>query len=207
MHPGLAIGYGTVLARLEEEVALGGGTHFLLARNGRGKTTLLRTLAGSHKPMAGTFQATGFTQYLPEDLHFDPEMTAKALFHALLAAERCQSALALAERIELDVRKPYGRLSTGNRRKTSLILAESSVRPDCGNILLLDEPFSGLDIFARQAFEELWRQSAASVLRLVSCHPDYDAMELPSTLLIEGGSIRYLHTPGQAWNGLKKLLL
>ena len=81
------------------------------------------------------------------------------------------------------------------------------MRPDGGNILLLDEPFSGLDIFARQAFEELWRQSASSVLRLVSCHPDYDAMELPSTLLIEGGSIRYLHAPGQAWNGLKKLLL
>ena len=207
MHPGFSIGYGTVLARLDEEVALGGGTHFLLARNGRGKTTLLRTIARSHKPIAGTFDSSGFTQYLPEDLRFDPEMPAKALFRTLLPAARYQTALALAERIELDVRKPYGRLSTGNRRKTSLILAEYSVRPDCGNILLLDEPFSGLDIFARQAFEELWRQSAASVLRLVSCHPDYDAMELPSTLLIEGGAIRYLHAPGQTWNGLKKLLL
>ena len=207
MQPGFAIGYGSVLARLEEEVELGGGTHFLLARNGRGKTTLLRTLARSHKPIAGTFLTSGFTQYLPEDLRFDPEIPAKALFRTLLSADRLQRALALAERIELDVRKPYGRLSTGNRRKTSLILAEYSVRPDCGNILLLDEPFSGLDVFARQVFEELWRQSTDSVLRLVSCHPDYDAMELPSTLLIEGGSIRYLHSPGQAWNSLKKLLL
>ena len=206
MHPGLSIGYGTVLARLEDEVVLGGGTHFLLARNGRGKTTLLRTLAGSHKPMAGSFHATGFTQYLPEDMRFDPEMPVKTLFRALLPAARREGALALAERIELDVRKPYGRLSTGNRRKTSLILAEYSVRPDCGNILLLDEPFSGLDVFARQTFEELWRQSATSVLRLVSCHPDYDAMEMPSTLLIENGSIRYLHATGQAWSTLKKLL-
>ncbi len=124
MHPGLSIGYGTVLARLEDEVVLGGGTHFLLARNGRGKTTLLRTLAGSHKPMAGSFHATGFTQYLPEDMRFDPEMPVKTLFRALLPAARREGALALAERIELDVRKPYGRLSTGNRRKTSLILAE-----------------------------------------------------------------------------------
>ncbi len=207
MHPGLSIGYGTVLARLEDEVVLGGGTHFLLARNGRGKTTLLRTLAGSHKPMAGSFHATGFTQYLPEDMRFDPEMPVKTLFRALLPAARREGALALAERIELDVRKPYGRLSTGNRRKTSLILAEYSVRPDCGNILLLDEPFSGLDVFARQTFEELWRQSASSVLRLVSCHPDYDAMKLPSALLIEGGSIRYLHTPDETWSRLKKFLL
>ena len=206
MHPGLEIGYGTALARLDDEVVLGGGTHFLLARNGRGKTTLLRTLAGSHKPIAGNFHTSGFTQYLPEDLRFDPEMPAKALFRTLVPATRRQSALALAERIELDVRKPYGRLSTGNRRKTSLILAEYSVRPDCGNILLLDEPFSGLDVFARQAFEELWRQSATSVLRLVSCHPDYDAMEMPSTLLIESGSIRYLHASGQSWSALKKLL-
>jgi len=206
MRSGLEIGYGTALARLDDEVVLGGGTHFLLARNGRGKTTLLRTLARSLKPVAGSFRMSGFTQYLPEDLRFDADVPAKTLFHTLLPKAQRQTALALAERIELDVRKPYGRLSTGNRRKTSLILAEYSVRPGCGNILLLDEPFSGLDVFARQAFEELWQQSATSVLRLVSCHPDYDAMEMPSTLLIESGSIRYLHASGQAWSALKKLL-
>ncbi|MEI7910619.1 MAG: ATP-binding cassette domain-containing protein [Verrucomicrobiota bacterium] len=206
MHPGFAIGYGTVLARLDDEVILGGGTHFLLARNGRGKTTLLRTLAGSLKPMEGTFRSTGFLQYLPEDLRFDPEMPAKSLFGTLLPKAQRETALALADHIELDVRKPYGRLSTGNRRKTSLILAEYSVRPNVGNILLLDEPFSGLDVFARQAFEKLWQHSAAGVLRLVSCHPDYDAMAMPSTLLIENGNLRYLHATGQSWRGLKKLL-
>jgi len=206
MDPGFAIGYGTVLARLDDAVSLGGGTHFLLARNGRGKTTLLRTLARSLKPVAGTFHTAGFTQYLPEDLRFDPEIPPKTLFRTLLPKAQRDTALALAERIELDVRKPYGRLSTGNRRKTSLILAEYSVRPAGGNILLLDEPFSGLDVFARQAFEELWCQSATTVLRLVSCHPDYDAMAMPSTLLIENGNLRYLHAPGQAWSGLKKLL-
>lgn len=206
MHSGLEIGYGTTIARLDEEVALGGGTHFLLARNGRGKTTLLRTLARSLRPVAGSFQTAGFTQYLPEDLRFDPTMPAKLLFRTLLPKAQRATAIALAERIELDVRKPYGRLSTGNRRKTSLIIAEFSVRPTGGNILLLDEPFSGLDVFARQAFEDLWRNSASSVLRLVSCHPDYDAMALPSTLLIEHGKIRYLHASNQSWSGLKQLL-
>jgi ABC-type multidrug transport system ATPase subunit len=206
LQPGFAIGYGTALARLEDEVTLGGGTHFLLARNGRGKTTLLRTLAGSLKPVAGHFHTVGFTQYLPEDLRFDPEIPAKTLFRMLLPKAQRSTALALAERLELDVHKPYGRLSTGNRRKTSLILAEYSVRPSGGNILLLDEPFSGLDVFARQAFEDLWRHSATTVLRLVSCHPDYDAMKMPSTLLIENATIRHLHAPNQSWSGLKKLL-
>ncbi|MEI6653860.1 MAG: ATP-binding cassette domain-containing protein [Verrucomicrobiota bacterium] len=206
MSPGLEIGYGSALARLDEEVVLGGGTHFLLARNGRGKTTLLRTLAGSHQQVAGKFRMTGFVQYLPEDLRFDPEVPAKSLFHVLLPKAQRAAALALAERIELDVKKPYGRLSTGNRRKTSLIIAEYSVRPTSGNILLLDEPLSGLDVFARQTFEEIWQQSGGDVLRLVSCHPDYDAMALPSTLLIEGGKIRHLQQAGQSWSGLKKLL-
>ena len=128
------------------------------------------------------------------------------VFRMLLPKARLQEALDLAGRIELDVKKPYGRLSTGNRRKTSLIMAEFSVKPDTGNILLLDEPFSGLDAFARQSFEEIWKQSSANVLRLVSCHPDYDAMEMPSALMIEGKCARHLNADGQTWSALKNLM-
>lgn len=203
---GLEIGYATPLARFGQEVKLTGGTHFLLARNGRGKTTLLRTLAGTLKPVSGKFRIEGFVQYLPEDLRFDPEITPAMIFRMLLPKRCLKDALALAERIELDVKKPYGRLSTGNRRKTSLIMAEYSIKPDRGNILLLDEPFSGLDAFARQAFEEIWGKSGDQVLRLVSCHPDYDSMEMPSALMIEGKQARYLNENGQVWSGLKSLM-
>ncbi len=203
---GLEIGYGSTLARFGQEVKLTGGTHFLLARNGRGKTTLLRTLAGTLKPVSGKFRAEGFVQYLPEDLRFDPEITAAMVFRMLLPKTRLKEALNLADRIELDVKKPYGRLSTGNRRKTSLIVAEYSVKSDRGNILLLDEPFSGLDAFARQAFEEIWKESNDEVLRLVSCHPDYDSMEMPSALMIEGKLARHLSENGQTWSGLKNLM-
>lgn len=206
LDAGLEIGYGSPLARFGQAVTLGGGTHFLLARNGRGKTTLLRTLARTLKPVAGNFRVEGFTQYLPEDLRFDAEITPALIFRMLLPKARLQEALDLAGRIELDVKKPYGRLSTGNRRKTNLLAAELSVKPDSGNILLLDEPFSGLDAFARQIFEEIWHASATNVLRLVSCHPDYDSMEMPSALMIEGHSARYLNGQAQTWSQLKNLL-
>jgi ABC-type multidrug transport system ATPase subunit len=206
LDSGLEIGYGRPLARFGKAVELTSGTHFLLARNGRGKTTLLRTLAGSLKPVAGKFRAEGFLQYLPEDLRFDPEITPAMIFRMLLPKGRLEEANLLASRIELDVKKPYGRLSTGNRRKTSLIMAEFSVKSDTGNILLLDEPFSGLDAFARQAFEEIWKKSAGNVLRLVSCHPDYDAMEMPSALMIEGLNARHLNEDGQTWSVLKGLM-
>ena len=206
LDSGLEIGYNSPLARFGDSVELSGGTHFLLARNGRGKTTLLRTLAGTLKQVSGKFELKGFVQYLPEDLRFDPEITPGMVFRMMIPKARYKEALSLADRIELDIKKPYGRLSTGNRRKTSLIMAEFSVKSDSGNILLLDEPFSGLDAFARQAFEEIWKESSANVLRLVSCHPDYDSMEMPSAVMIEGKNARHLNETGQTWSGLKNLM-
>lgn len=206
LDSGLAIGYKAPLATFEKPVSLGGGTHFLLARNGRGKSTLLRTIAGSLKKLSGNFTTDGFMQYLPEDMRFDAEVTPKTIFKTLLPKTTHEAALELADRIELDVNKMYGRLSTGNRRKTALIMAEHSVRSDRGNILLLDEPFSGLDAFARETFEEMWDKSSANVLRLVSCHPDYDSMVMPSVLLIEGNNISHHSGSNQKWSSLKGLL-
>lgn len=203
---GLEIGYEQSIAKFDQAVRLGGGTHFLLARNGRGKTTLLRTLAHTLKPIAGKFKTEGFMQYLPESLHFDAYITPALIFRTLLPKDRYAEAMALAKSIELDAQKPYGQLSTGNRRKTNLITAEFSIRQDRGNILLLDEPFSGLDAFARQCFETIWKDSADNVLRLVSCHPDYDAMSMPSAVVIESHKIRHLSGSGQSWSALKTLL-
>lgn len=206
LDSGLEIGYTGPLARFADAVELGAGNHFLLARNGRGKTTLLRTITRSLKPIAGHFHTQGFMQYLPEDLRFDPVMTPALIFKSLLPKKCLGQALDLAHQIELDVKKPYGRLSTGNRRKTNLITAEFSVKADQGNILLLDEPFSGLDAFTRQVFEEIWLKSAENVLRLVSCHPDYDSMVMPSALMIDGKNVRYIRSEGQTWSQLKMLM-
>ncbi len=206
LDPGLVIGYSAPLATFAEEVSLKGGTHFLLARNGRGKSTLLKTIAGSLKKVSGGFSTEGFMQYLPEDMRFDDEITPGVVFRTLLPKSSHEAAFSLADRIELDVNKNYGRLSTGNRRKTALIMAEHSVKADRGNILLLDEPFSGLDAFAREVFEEMWDASSENVLRLVSCHPDYDSMSMPSVLLIEGNSVTHHRAADQNWSTLKALL-
>lgn len=206
LEPGLAIGYSRPIARIDSDIFLAQGTHFLLARNGRGKTTLLRTLARTLKNVSGRFHLHGYAQYLPEDLRFDPHVPAKSIFRALLPARRVADALTLSGRIELDVSRPFGKLSTGNRRKISLIVAEYSVRPDAANILLLDEPFSGLDAYARGAFEDIWKNPADNVLRLVSCHPDYDSMAMPSALLIHDEKITHATDGGQTWSHLKNQL-
>jgi len=202
----LAIGYDQPLARLAQAVELGSGTHYLLARNGRGKTTLLRTLAGSLKPVTGDFALRGRLQYLPEDLRFDAEISAAAIFRAMVPKARRAEALDLAKQLELDVRQDYAKLSTGNRRKVSLILGECSVSDRSAEILLLDEPFSGLDAACRTIFENRWRNGNERVLRLVSCHPDYDSMAMPSALLIESHRISHHSHAAQNWDSLKDLL-
>lgn len=206
LQEGLTIGYSQPLAAATENILLDGGTHFLIARNGRGKTTLLRTLAKTLKQLHGSFEAQGKIQYLPEDLRFDPEITVTDIFKAMLSKDKRESAFKLADALELDVRKPYGKLSTGNRRKAHLIVAENSADLKSGSILLLDEPFSGLDAYAREIFENMWRESSQQVLRLVSCHPDYDSMGMPSALVIQGEEIRHTVGHDQTWSQLKQQL-
>src|SRR5688572_24594132 len=129
LHSGLSIGYRQPIATVRDAIQLDQGTHFLIARNGRGKTTLLRTLAKTLRQMGGHFEANGRVQYLPEDLRFDPITTVSAIFRAMIPSKRVAEAMKLAESLELDARKPYGKLSTGNRRKAHLIMAELSIDP------------------------------------------------------------------------------
>jgi ABC-type multidrug transport system ATPase subunit len=197
------IGYGAPLARTREEIHLEPGTHYLIGRNGRGKTTLLRTVADCMPQLGGQLERCGSMRYNPEGLRFDAELTPTAIFNALLPKSRRKEAIEFAKGIELDVKKGYGKLSTGNRRKTLLIATEFATLPDESCLLLLDEPFSGLDAFAREAFEKLWRQSAAHVLRLVSCHPDYDSMEMRSAVIISDGHIDHRVDENQTWSQLK----
>lgn len=204
----LSIGYKDRLAVSHDEIELGNGTHYLLARNGRGKTTLLRTLAGVLKPLGGSFSCDGRCQLLSEDLSFDRELSAKIIFKSMLPKANCREALELAEKLELDLNKPYGKLSTGNKRKVALLVAEFSVKEGRSDILLLDEPFTGLDAFAREVFQDLWARRSSGVLRLVSCHPDFDSMEMESSVLISDGKIMHL-SGGEVpkrWGDLKNQL-
>ncbi len=202
---GLRIGYRarfrkgspeTSLATVEAPVELRDGRHLLLARNGRGKTTLLKTIAGILPALSGQVLCQGTVQFVDEDLRFDGELKPRQIFAALFKNGQRAFALEMAERIELDVEKPYGKLSKGNRQKVGLIVAEARTRHNGPQVLLLDEPFSGLDFAAREQVDEIWREHTEGIVRLVCVHPDEPTLKADSALAIREGRLEQLPVDG-----------
>ncbi len=184
------------MARAPRPIELYKGRHLLLARNGRGKTTLLKTIAGLLPTLEGEVRCEGTVQFVDEDLRFDSELKSRQIFAALFKNGQRQFALEMAERIELDVDKPYGKLSKGNRQKVGLIVAEARTRHNGPQVLLLDEPFSGLDFAAREKVDEIWRENTEGIVRLVCVHPDEPTLKAESALAIREGRLEQIPVNG-----------
>ncbi len=208
IEPELTIGYRSKrwrsaeksvrLAEAGDAIKLNSGRHLLLARNGRGKTTLLKTLAGLIPAYDGKFGITGQIQFIDEELRFDPEITPRQIFKSLFTNGLLEKALEYSERLELDIKKPYGKLSKGNRQKVALILAEAraSDGTKSGQVLLLDEPFSGLDFHVRDEVDAIWNENSDDTVRLVCVHPDEPTLKAESAIVISDGEIRQLGVDG-----------
>jgi len=141
-----------------------------LGPNGAGKSTTIRLLLGFLRPSSGTSQLLGgrpLTEksllgrvgYLPGDFQMEPRMTGRELFRwfgrlrGRFDERRVDS---LVERLDAQPDKPFGTLSKGNRQKIGIIQAFQH-RPD---VLLLDEPSTGLDPLVQQQFLRLLREAA-----------------------------------------------
>lgn len=154
-----------------------------LGPNGSGKTTTIRCALGLLRPSGGNVyilgshvlpgRATQHAQigYLPGDFRIWKRQSAQRLLRTLAslggrdrAAARRQE---LAERLGLNLRRPVGDLSKGNRQKVAVIYAFQH-QPD---VLILDEPTAGLDPLVRQVVLDLIREAAeAGAAVLLSSH-------------------------------------
>lgn len=136
----------------------------LLGPNGAGKTTLLRAALDLVHPTAGSVQifnvssrdphARSKVTYLPGDLTLPRRLTGDQVVTRFTAGRRPVAATdvaRLANAFGVDMQRPIGSLSKGNRQKIGLILAFAPRTP----LLFLDEPTSGLDPLVQQTFAEL----------------------------------------------------
>jgi ABC-2 type transport system ATP-binding protein len=166
--------YGNVVAVNDITFALGPGVTGLLGPNGAGKSTLLHMLAGLLSPSAGTVRIAGRPAFGDPSIYRDvglvPEREAVPGFltgheFARLNAElqgvtdpvgAAQRAIATVELTDAADR-PIRTYSKGMRQRAKL--AGALVHDP--HILLLDEPFNGMDPRQRLHMIGLLRQMAA----------------------------------------------
>ena len=147
-----------------------------LGPNGAGKTTTIRILMGYLKPTSGSARVFNLdswsdsktiharTGYVPGELHLYDRLTGRETVdyfvslrspgnHSMALTVR-RNAEDIADRFALDLSQRVGALSRGNKQKLAIVQAFMSA-PD---LVLLDEPSSGLDPLMQQEFLSLLRE-------------------------------------------------
>ncbi|MFZ6029044.1 MAG: ribosomal protection-like ABC-F family protein [Chloroflexota bacterium] len=158
-------------------------------RNGAGKTSLLRTLAGILSPIAGTLRLGANTRlgYMAQEQEFiDPSLTALALVQqaAPFSDTEARSFLHYFLFGGDDPLRPCRALSFGERARLNLAVL---VAQGC-NFLLLDEPINHLDIPSRTRFEQSLDHFDGTVIAVV--HDRYFIERFADTLwLVDGGTV------------------
>jgi ABC-type Mn2+/Zn2+ transport system ATPase subunit len=156
----------------------------VLGPNGGGKSTLFKTLLGELEPLSGSFTAEGRFGYVPQTERSRLDYPVSALDVALMGtlsrlpwwkppgrAGR-EAALAALARVGLGDRADvqFGELSGGQRQR--VFVARALVQD--ARIMLLDEPFTGLDEPSVEQLEELLRQLAGEGRGILIATHDVD---------------------------------
>ncbi len=134
----------------------GGKLYAILGDNGAGKTTLLRTLAGLNQPSSGEFTILGARNFrdicqdvgymahpslLYDEMSGMENLEYFARLYGITDSTHCSEVIHSVG-LDPDLVRPVGQYSQGMRQRMSLARALLN-NP---KILLLDEPFSNVDV-------------------------------------------------------------
>ncbi len=181
------------------------GIYCLLGRNGAGKTTFLKSIAGYQNITNGTIQVDGkiiTTSTLDTGVSYI-ENFAKHFNLPVRKLLRIASevnpnydydfALEMMERFELDGKKKFHHLSLGMKTMVSTIICLASNK----DVILLDEPVLGFDAIMRVEFYDMLTESFQKHPRIiiVSTHIIEEiAKAIQKLIIIDRGSIRFFDT-------------
>lgn len=183
---GLSTGYapGEPALRGVTFAANAGQIVAVLGPNGGGKTTLMRALLGELPPFEGRVDVRGEIAYVPQTEQARLDFPVSALDVALMGAYRRtpwwkrlgraehDRALQALDRVGLRERAKdrFGTLSGGQRQRVLIARALVQDAP----ILLLDEPFSGVDRASEATILGLLGQLRAQGHALLICTHDIE---------------------------------
>ena len=155
----------------------------LTGASGAGKTTLLMTLSGLLPPITGTVDAPRPQAVVFQDTRLIEDLTAAENIR-LFAAHGISPSAVIAVLQELllptdAADTPVRQLSGGQRRRVEI--ARALVAP--GSLVLLDEPFTGLDDRAHEHAAACIRAHLAGRALVLSTHDAADAARLDARVL------------------------
>ena len=158
------------------DLSLDGGTGTtVVGGNGSGKSTLLRIAAGLARQTSGLVSRPASIGYVPERqpamvrMSGSEYIASMGTIRGLRRSEIDSKGAELFERLGLrpGPEASIGSLSKGNRQK--IFLSQALLAPV--DLLLLDEPFAGLDVFGTRGFVEILdERMAAGATVLMSTH-------------------------------------
>ncbi|MED0670117.1 ATP-binding cassette domain-containing protein [Aneurinibacillus aneurinilyticus] len=166
----------------------------IMGASGTGKTTLLRLAAGLEQPIAGHIDRNGSERigmvFQEPRLLLHKTALENVLWttEPIATADTARDAQSMLEEAGLgDALHFYpGQLSGGMRQRVALVRA-FAFRP---TLLLMDEPFQGLDAAARRSMHNLllnlWRRDRPTVL--LATHDCEEATTLGSRIVLLAGT-------------------
>ena len=158
--------------------------------DGAGKTTLLRVLAGALEPAAGSVSRPDPRRigYMPASSGVYPDLSVRenleftARVYGVTLPELTARVEPVLERVGLASARdrPGGKLSGGMRHKLGLVMATVH-RPD---LLILDEPTTGVDPVSRTELARLLGRAAADGAAVVMATTYLDEAERAASVLV-----------------------
>lgn len=206
--------YGTVVGVNEINVKLGSGVYGLLGPNGSGKTTLINLILGQLRPTLGEVRLFGENPWqqsgllrrvglcpslevnFPRVTGFDwvTYMVELHGFKLSDAKQRAKKALGVVN-LTGAMNRPMRNYSLGMRQRAKIAQAIAH-DPE---LLILDEPFSGLDPVGRyemSQFLKSWATDGKSLILASHILHEVEAVN-PSFLLISGGRLLASGSPAE----------
>jgi manganese/iron transport system ATP-binding protein/manganese/zinc/iron transport system ATP- binding protein len=200
----LSAGYGNGAVALSDVSfsATAGQAVAVLGPNGGGKTTLFRALLGELPVTTGSITVAGTSAYVPQTERARLDFPVSALDVALMGAYARTSwyrriagrdralARGALERVGLADRAGtrFGALSGGQRQR--VLMARALVQ-DAG-VLLLDEPFAGVDRTSQEAIMRILDElRAEGRILLIATHDVEQARRWDRVLCLAGTQVAY----------------